>query len=153
MPPDVPLHFGPYTLAGPQGPLWRAAEVVPLPPKALAVLWWLASQAGQVVTKAALLETVWADTAVGEGVLTGCLHTLRQVLGEDAKQPRYLATVHRVGYRFVAPVTTIERSWTEAAAQTPPVALATEAPGALLSAHRSPGLVVAREVELAQLQQ
>ena len=45
MPPDVPLHFGPYTLAGPQGPLWRAAEVVPLPPKALAVLWRLASQA------------------------------------------------------------------------------------------------------------
>jgi DNA-binding winged helix-turn-helix (wHTH) protein/predicted ATPase len=105
MPPDVPLHFGPYTLAGPQGPLWRAAEVVPLPPKALAVLWRLASQAGQVVTKAALLETVWADTAVGEGVLTGCLHTLRQALGEDAKQPRYLATVHRLGYRFVAPVT------------------------------------------------
>ena len=42
MPPDVPLHFGPYRLAGPQGPLWRAAEVVPLPPKALAVLWRLA---------------------------------------------------------------------------------------------------------------
>jgi DNA-binding winged helix-turn-helix (wHTH) protein/predicted ATPase len=105
MPPDVPLQFGPYTLASPQGPLCRATEVVPLPPKALAVLWQLASQAGQVVRKAALLEAVWADTAVSEGVLTVCLAILRRALGDDARQPRYIATVHRLGYRFVAPVT------------------------------------------------
>src|SRR5262249_34641226 len=85
MPPDVPLHFGPYTLAGPQGPLWREAQVVSLPPKALAVLWLLARQAGQVVPKAVLLDAVWTDTTVGEGVLTVCLNTLRQALGEDAK--------------------------------------------------------------------
>src|SRR5262245_28060670 len=105
MPSDRLLQFGPYTLAGPQGPLWREAQVVALPPKALAVLWQLASQAGQVVSKAALLEAGWADTVVGEGVLTVCLNTLRQALGDDARQPRYLATVHRLGYRFVAPVT------------------------------------------------
>ena len=65
----------------------------------------LASQAGQVVTKEALIETVWPETVVSEGVLTACINTLRQALGENAQQPRYIATVHRVGYRFVAPVT------------------------------------------------
>jgi hypothetical protein len=38
MPPALPLHFGPYRLEGPQGPLWHQAELVALPPKALAVL-------------------------------------------------------------------------------------------------------------------
>ena len=45
MPPALPLHFGPYRLEGPQGPLWHHAELVALPPKALAVLWQLARQA------------------------------------------------------------------------------------------------------------
>src|SRR5262247_3327144 len=105
MPLEQALRFGPYRLAGPHGPLWCGAQVVPLPPKALAVLWQLATQAGQVVTKEALLDAVWAGTMVSEAVLTTCLRTLRQALGEDAQQPRYIATVHRLGYRFVAPVT------------------------------------------------
>ena len=49
MPPTLSLHFGPYRLEGPQGPLWHQAEMVAVPPKALAVLWLLARQAGQVV--------------------------------------------------------------------------------------------------------
>jgi predicted ATPase len=69
------------------------------------VVWQLARQAGQVVSKATLLDTVWAETAVNEGSLTTCLSLLRQALGEDARQPRYIATVHRLGYRFVAPIT------------------------------------------------
>jgi hypothetical protein len=63
------------------------------------------SQAGQVATKAALLDTVGADTVVGEAVLTTCLSQVRQALGEYPRQPRYIATVHRLGYRFLAPVT------------------------------------------------
>ena len=105
MPPNLPLHFESYRLDGPSGPLWHHSELVAVPPKALAVLWQLASQAGQVVSKAMLLDTVWAETVVSEGTLTNCLSLLRQVLGEDARQPRYIATVHRLGYRFVAPVT------------------------------------------------
>jgi hypothetical protein len=58
MPPALALHFGPYRLEGPQGPLWHHAEVVAVPPKALAVLWLLACQAGQVVRKATLLDMV-----------------------------------------------------------------------------------------------
>ncbi|HSF32438.1 MAG TPA: AAA family ATPase [Candidatus Tectomicrobia bacterium] len=136
MPPEPPLCFGPYRLAGPHGPLWCGAQVVPLPPKALAVLWRLASQAGQVVTKEALLEAGWAGTVVSEGVLTTCLRLLRQALGEDAQQPRYIATVHRLGYRFVAPVT----------AGTP-----VTPPGPPLAPLAPPPLVVGRAAELAQL--
>jgi predicted ATPase len=112
--------------------LWHHAELVAVPPKALAVLWQLARQAGQVVSKASLLDTVWAETAVSEGTRTTCLSLLRQALGEDARQPRYIATVHRLGYRFVAPVTQ------EGAvpALTPPAA---------------PPLLVGRAAELAQL--
>ena len=105
MPSTLSLHFGTYRLEGPQGPLWHQAEIVAVPPKALAVLWLLARQAGQVVSKATLLDTVWPETMVSEGTLTTCLSLLRHALGEDAQQPRSIATVHRVGYRFVAPVT------------------------------------------------
>jgi DNA-binding winged helix-turn-helix (wHTH) protein len=58
-----------------------------------------------VVSKATLLDTVWPETVVSEGTLTTCLSLLRHALGEDAQQPRYITTVHRLGYRFVAPVT------------------------------------------------
>jgi DNA-binding winged helix-turn-helix (wHTH) protein len=105
MPPEEALSFGAYRLTGPHGPLWCGSQVVPVPPKALAVLWLLASQAGQVVTKEALLDAVWVGTVVSEGALTTCLRILRHALAEDARQPRYIAIVHRLGYWFVAPVT------------------------------------------------
>jgi DNA-binding winged helix-turn-helix (wHTH) protein/predicted ATPase len=118
--------------------------MVALPPKALAVLWQLARQAGQVVSKATLLDTVWAETAVSEGTLTNCLSLLRQALGEDARQPRYIATVHRVGYRFVAPVTSGK---VPLSSGTPLAPVAASSPLTL----SPPPLVVGRQAELAQL--
>src|SRR5438094_714575 len=47
---------------------------------------------------------VWRETVVSEGVLTNCIAELRQALGDDAKRPRFIATVHRRGYRFIAPL-------------------------------------------------
>src|SRR5262249_47704537 len=75
-----------------------------LPPKPFAVLAYLVAHAGQVVSKETLLEAVWPNTAVTEGVLKTCLGQIRQVLGETARTPQYIATLHRRGYRFVAPV-------------------------------------------------
>jgi DNA-binding winged helix-turn-helix (wHTH) protein len=105
MAPESGWCFGPYRLAGPQGPLWQQGQVVPMQPKLLAVLWTLASHAGQVVAKDVLLAQVWPETVVSEGVLTACIRRLRRVLGEDLQHLQYIATVHRIGYRFVAPVT------------------------------------------------
>ena len=143
MPPATPLHFGTYRLEGPTGPLWCYNKMVALPPKVLAVLWLLASQAGRWWTKATLLDTVWAETVVSEGTLTTWLSLLRHALGEDAWQPRYIATVHRLGYRFVAPVTQ----------ECPPTSLE---PPPSPRAHVSPPLappplIVGRAAELTQL--
>ena len=110
MPAPSLLHFGPYRLDGTRGQLWHHDAVVHLRPKALAVL-WDPRQVGQLVPKN-LLDTVWADTVVSEGVLTACIRDLRRALGDAARQPRYIETVHRRGYRFVAEVTEfVQLSW------------------------------------------
>ena len=78
--------------------------VVPLTRKACEVLQCLVGKPGQLVTKAALFEAVWPETVVSDNVLTNCIAELRQVLGDDAKRPRFIATIHRQGYRFLAPL-------------------------------------------------
>ncbi len=96
--------FGPFRLDPTTAILWRDEVLLPLPPKPFAVLAYLVAHAGQVVSKETLLEAVWPHTAVTEGVLKTCLGQIRQVLGETARAPQYIATLHRRGYRFVAPV-------------------------------------------------
>src|SRR5262245_38725122 len=107
MSPSSLWSFPPFRLDPSTGSLWRQDTPVPLPPKPLAVLAVLVAQAGQVVPKAALLEAVWANTAVTEGVLKGCIRQIRQALGEGKGTVQYIATVHGRGYRFVAPVTLV----------------------------------------------
>ena len=109
LPPATSWSFGPFRLDPPRGGLWRGEVLLPLPPKPLAVLVSLVRHAGQVVSKEALLEAVWPETAVVEGVLKTCLAQIRQALGDRARAPQYIATVHRRGYRFVAPVEHFQR--------------------------------------------
>src|SRR5215510_2313021 len=101
-------HFGPFRLDQANAGLWRAEQPVALRPKTFEVLMYLVTHAGQLVTKEALLDAVWPETAVGEGVLKTSMNELRKALGETAKAPQWIATVHRRGYRFVAPVTRVE---------------------------------------------
>ena len=112
MSPTPSWSFGPFRLDPASGCLWRGEELLPLPPKPLAVLTALVAHAGQVVTKETLLEAVWPETVVTEGVLKTSLGQVRQMLGETARAPQYIATVHRRGYRFLAPVTVEETSQT-----------------------------------------
>jgi predicted ATPase/DNA-binding winged helix-turn-helix (wHTH) protein len=143
MPTAPSWCFGPFRLDPAAPSLWRDDQLVALPPKPLAVLAYLVAHAGQVVTKDTLLAAVWPDTVVTEGVLKTALGQIRQVLGERAKTPHYIATVHRRGYRFIAAVS---------AAEPPPVLSGVPAPGTPMVA-RAPGLVVGREAELIFLQQ
>jgi DNA-binding winged helix-turn-helix (wHTH) protein len=99
------VSFGPYHFEPHNAQLRRGKRVLPLTRKASAVLQCLVAQPGQLVTKDALFQAVWPETVVSEGVLTNCIVELRQALGDDAKRPRFIATVHRQGYRFLAPVT------------------------------------------------
>jgi adenylate cyclase len=78
-----------------------------LRPKTFDTLVYLVTHAGQLVPKEHLLEAVWPETVVSEGVLKNCIAELRKVLGETAQMPQYIATVSRRGYRFMAPVTVV----------------------------------------------
>jgi DNA-binding winged helix-turn-helix (wHTH) protein len=101
------LIFGPFQLDRRDKRLWRGPEAIPLPPKTFVVLCCLVMQAGQLVTKEALLETIWPTTVGSESSLMVAIRTLCRVLGDPARTPRFIETVHGRGYRFVAPVSTL----------------------------------------------
>ena len=102
--PEPRLAFGEFELDVPAGSLRRGDEIVPLRPKTWAVLRILAERAGRLVTNRELLDAVWADTAVTPNVLTNVIGELRVALGDRSQPARYVQTVHRRGYRFVAEV-------------------------------------------------
>jgi class 3 adenylate cyclase/tetratricopeptide (TPR) repeat protein len=107
MAPGSTLHFGPFSLDGTDDGLWCGPERRKLTAKAEAVLRYLVAHPGHLVRKADLLAAVWPDVHVSDWVLTTCIHEIRHVLGDVTKEPRYIATVHRQGYRFIAPVTVV----------------------------------------------
>ncbi len=78
-----------------------------LEPKTMQVLLCLAARAGEVVTREEVMAVVWPDVAVTDDVLNRATSLLRRALGDDARSPRYIATVPKVGYRLLAPVARI----------------------------------------------
>jgi TolB-like protein/tetratricopeptide (TPR) repeat protein len=101
-PMDQDVNFGGYRFDSEAGRLWSATQEVRLTPKAAAVLKVLVTHAGRPVTKEELFNSVWSGTAVSDDALTSCIQELRKVLGDDSRQPRFIETRHRRGYRFVA---------------------------------------------------
>jgi adenylate cyclase len=95
-------RFGDYRFDGGTGRLWAGVREIRLTPKSAAVLKMLVANAGEPVTKEALFATVWSDTAVSDDALTSCIQELRRALEDDPRQPRFIETRHRRGYRFVA---------------------------------------------------
>ena len=75
-----------------------------LEPKVMQVLVCLAAHAGEVVPKERLMRTVWPDTFVGDDVLTRSISELRRVFGDDVKEPRFIQTIPKSGYRLIAGV-------------------------------------------------
>ncbi len=105
--PDSPiLCFGPYQLDLKQEQFWSDGQPVRLPPKVFQVLRYLAERPGQLVTKEELFRVVWADTVVGDAALTMCIQELRKALADNAREPQYIETVPRRGFRFLPVVTT-----------------------------------------------
>ena len=86
--------------------VWQGKQCLTLTPKAFAVLRYLIEHAGRVVTKEELWQAVWAGTVVSEASLTTCIREIRYRLGERAQAPQYIETVHRRGYRWIAPLPT-----------------------------------------------
>ena len=82
--------------------------MIALPESAFLVLETLVKQAPDTVDKDSLMDAAWPDTAVVQDNLVQAIHAIRSALGGDARNPRFVLTVHRRGYRFVAPVTVID---------------------------------------------
>ncbi|MHB1056295.1 MAG: winged helix-turn-helix domain-containing protein [Rhodanobacter sp.] len=76
----------------------------PVEPKVYTVLVTLLEQAGNVVDKDTLLDAAWGHRHVTPGVLSHAISQLRRALGDSALHPRYIATVHTIGYRFIGEV-------------------------------------------------
>jgi len=85
--------------------LWSEAQAIALSPKVFAVLHYLVTHPDRLVTKDELLDAVWPETAVSDAVVRVVIGMLRKVLDDTAQTPRFIATVSRRGYRFLAPVT------------------------------------------------
>src|SRR5713101_5578761 len=90
--------------------LVKAGKVLAVEPKAFRALLLLLRNPQKLVSKEELLNSVWGATAVTEGSLTRCIWLLRRLLGDDINEPRYIATVATVGYRFICKVEVTEDS-------------------------------------------
>lgn len=110
MKPGAQISFPPFRLDLGNECLWRGTQSIALKPKDFAVLQCLVDQPGQLVTKQELLDTVWSGTTVSEGVLKVCIRRIRRALGDAATRPRFIETVHRRGYRFIAPLSSAVES-------------------------------------------
>jgi class 3 adenylate cyclase len=102
---DTVFLFPPFRLDVRNEQLWRGTQLLALRPKTFAVLRSLVVQTGQLVTQDALLDAVWGPTAVSEAVVRSSIRELRMLLGDTAQHPQFIQTMHRRGYRFIAPVT------------------------------------------------
>ena len=98
------VTFGPFRLDRPNRRLHRGLAVIPLRPKAFAVLDYLVARAGRLVTKDQLLAALWPNTAVTDTVLKVCIREIRDALGDDPDSPHFVETAHRLGYRFVSQI-------------------------------------------------
>ncbi|HTR37560.1 MAG TPA: AAA family ATPase [Bryobacteraceae bacterium] len=103
------IEFPPFRLDTVNQCLWRRGangedERVPLKPKPFAILRYLVDHAGRLVTQDELLDAVWPDTHVQPEVLKRHMFEIREVLGDDPRNPTYIETLARRGYQFIAPV-------------------------------------------------
>ncbi len=100
------IRFDLFELDAGSGELRRRGLPVDLPPQAFRVLVMLAERPDEVVTRQEIKEALWPGQSYGDfdSRLNFAVKRLREALGDDAEQPRYVQTVRNAGYRFIAPV-------------------------------------------------
>ena len=98
------LRFGPFLVKVQDRLLLKGEEPVDVNGRYFDALVLLAREQGRLVTKDRFLDEVWRGVPVTDEALTQCIRTLRRQLGDDAANPRFIETVPKHGYRFIAPV-------------------------------------------------
>lgn len=158
--PPSPLHvrFGEFEVDERNARLHRNGSAIALSPTPFGLLCALLRQPSALLTKHILLDQVWGHRFVSDSVLKGAISEVRNALGDDPRQPRYIETVPRRGYRFIAsPVPVQEankpvvpRVDAAQAMANPPSAFGFES--AFTFEAETVPLFVGREAELARLQ-
>jgi TolB-like protein/DNA-binding winged helix-turn-helix (wHTH) protein len=98
------IRVGAWCVNPAAGQISRDGDTVRLDARSLRLLLCLAERAGEVVSIDDLLASAWSGVIVGPDSVYQAVASLRRLLGDDPKEPRYIATVPRLGYRMVAPV-------------------------------------------------
>lgn len=101
-----PLHvrFGDFEVDELNASLIKSGRSIALPPIPFRVLCVLLQHSGTLLSKHALLDHVWGHRFVSDSVLKGAISDVRRALNDDSRQPRYIETLPRRGYRFIAPI-------------------------------------------------
>jgi adenylate cyclase len=103
---DRQLSFGHFRFEPATARLFDQDAEIKITRKAAQVLGLLLERPGAPVSKQELFANVWRGTVVSDDALVTCIQELRKALGDDSRQPLYIETRHRLGYRFAAPVET-----------------------------------------------
>src|SRR5579863_1260747 len=103
---DFLLRFDLFELDTRAGQLWRSGVLVDLPPQALRILTLLAERPDVLVTRKEIKQALWPEETYGDfdSRLNFSIRKLREALNDDAEHPRYIRTVRKAGYMFIAPV-------------------------------------------------
>jgi DNA-binding winged helix-turn-helix (wHTH) protein len=86
----------------------RGTETVRLETKVMELLVFLASRGSRLVTRREIFDGVWGTEFICDNTLTHATSELRSALGDDARRPRFIETIHSRGYRMLVPVTSLE---------------------------------------------
>lgn len=119
--PHEPFEIGDWQVDPDSGRIRRGDDEIKLEPRVMAVLVYLAQHPGKVLSREDLESTIWAGTIVGYDALSNSIIKLRKALGDDRRDPHYIETVSKKGYRLVADVR--PRRASEATAAAAPAAV------------------------------
>lgn len=100
----MPLRFGEFSLDEERRQVLRGTEPVSLEPKAYELLSLLLSRRPKALSKAQIRDALWPSTYVSDTTVAGAVADVRSALGDDARRPRYIRTLHGFGYAFCGTV-------------------------------------------------
>jgi TolB-like protein/DNA-binding winged helix-turn-helix (wHTH) protein/tetratricopeptide (TPR) repeat protein len=107
---DSGFRLGPWEVRPKLGTLSGPSGTLHLEPKVMGVLVFLAEEAGEVLTRDQFIDRVWLGRIVSDEVLSRCISLLRASLGDNAREPKFIQTVPKIGYRLIVTVEPLETS-------------------------------------------
>jgi len=99
-----PFRIGEWLIEPSLNRLSKGDSTIQLELKVMDVLVCLAERAGEVLTRQEIVDRVWATEFISDNTLTHAITEIRNALGDDARNPSFIETIHRRGYRLIAPV-------------------------------------------------